>query len=130
MTEENNKGGRPKKDIDWNLFEQLCSILCTQSEIASVLKCHIDTLRDHAEEYYKDSFSNIYVKYSEPGKASLRRAQFKLAHKNAAMAIWMGKNYLGQRDHEDKNNNTVTLQDIVNFVSELKKPSESGLPTG
>ena len=36
---------------------------------------------------------------------SLRRAQFRLAEKSAAMAIFLGKNYLGQSDHvviEDK----------------------------
>ena len=30
---------------------------------------------------------------------SLRRAQFRLAEKSAAMAIFLGKNYLGQSDH-------------------------------
>ena len=29
---------------------------------------------------------------------SLRRYQFQLAQKNTAMAIWLGKQYLGQRD--------------------------------
>lgn len=36
---------------------------------------------------------------------SLRRAQFRLAEKSAAMAIFLGKNYLGQSDNvaiEDK----------------------------
>ena len=30
---------------------------------------------------------------------SLRRTQFKLAEKNPTMAIWLGKQYLGQRDN-------------------------------
>ena len=34
------------------------------------------------------------------GKISLRRAQFRLAEHNAAMAIWLGKQYLGQREPE------------------------------
>lgn len=29
---------------------------------------------------------------------SLRRLQFKHAEKSASMAIWLGKQYLGQRD--------------------------------
>lgn len=29
---------------------------------------------------------------------ALRRAQWRLAERNAAMAIWLGKQYLGQRD--------------------------------
>jgi hypothetical protein len=128
MTEEKNKGGRPTKQIDWEVFEKLCSMQCTQVEMASVLKVHIDTLRDRAEEHYEDSYSNVYAKYSCPGKASLRSTQFRLAQKNATMAIWLGKNWLGQRDNDDKNNQNVTLTDIINFVSELKKSPEPGLP--
>jgi hypothetical protein len=30
---------------------------------------------------------------------SLRRAQFKLAETNASMAIFLGKQYLGQKDY-------------------------------
>ena len=33
---------------------------------------------------------------------SLRRSQFKLAEKNATMAIWLGKQYLGQRNHKEE----------------------------
>ena len=38
----------------------------------------------------------------EYGRASIRRAQFKLLNDgNATMAIWLGKQYLGQRDRVD-----------------------------
>jgi len=37
----------------------------------------------------------------EGGKMSLRRTQFALAKKNAAMAIFLGKNYLEQTDRQD-----------------------------
>ena len=32
------------------------------------------------------------------GKVSLRRMQFRLAERSAAMAIWLGRNVLGQTD--------------------------------
>ena len=32
---------------------------------------------------------------------SLRRLQFKLAEKSVPMAIFLGKNYLGQKDYQD-----------------------------
>ncbi len=92
--------GRPQKEINWELFEDLCAIQCTQSEIASVMRIHIDTLRDRAQEHYKDTYSNIYKQYSEVGKSSLRRTQLKLAQKSAAMAIFLGKQYLGQKDND------------------------------
>ena len=37
----------------------------------------------------------------DEGKASLRRIQMQLATKNAAMAIFLGKNLLGQSDKHE-----------------------------
>lgn len=37
-------------------------------------------------------------------KIKLRRNQFKLSEKSAAMAIFLGKNYLGQRDSLEQTN--------------------------
>ena len=37
-------------------------------------------------------------------KIKLRRNQFKLSEKSAAMAIFLGKNYLGQRDAIEQTN--------------------------
>jgi len=91
---------RPLKPIDWKLFEQLCHIQCTHSEMASFFHIVVDTLYDRAEKEYKDRFSSIYKRYSEGGKSSLRRNQFRMSEKNCTMAIWLGKQYLGQRDHE------------------------------
>lgn len=36
-------------------------------------------------------------------KTWLRQAQFELAKKNATMAIWLGKQYLNQRDQPEGN---------------------------
>ena len=43
-------------------------------------------------------FSDVYKRFSSDGKKSLRRYQFELAEKNPTMAIWLGKNLLGQKD--------------------------------
>lgn len=85
-------GGRPKFKIDYDLVEKLAGIQCTQQEIASFLGCSVDTLQRD------EQFSGIYKKGIENGKMSLRRMQFRLAEKNTSMAIFLGKNYLGQRD--------------------------------
>lgn len=44
-------------------------------------------------------FSEIFAIKRSDGKISLRRSQFALAKKNAAMAIFLGKQYLGQSDN-------------------------------
>lgn len=92
--------GRPKKEIDVDTFEKLCGMQCTLEEIAGILKCSSDTVERWCKTYYGESFAETYKKQSATGKASLRRTQFKLAEKSAAMAIWLGKQYLGQRDRD------------------------------
>ncbi len=90
--------GRPEVPINWELFEELCKINCTQSEIASVLKVHVDTLRQRTVKKYNEEFSVTYKRLTEDGKTSLRRYQFRQAEKNATMAIWLGKQWLGQAE--------------------------------
>ena len=90
--------GRPRKEIDQEQFESLCGLQCTLSEIAGWFRCSEDTIERWCRRTYKEAFADVYKKYSLEGKMSLRRAQFRLAEKNAAMAIWLGKQYLGQKE--------------------------------
>lgn len=95
------KMGAPRK-IDENQFEKLCSIMCTQEEIAGFFDCHIDTVNNFCKREYGMTFSEIYKSKSATGKMSLRRAQFKSAvdRLNPTMLIWLGKQYLGQKEPE------------------------------
>ena len=92
--------GRPKKYIDKEAFEKLCALQCTQEEICGVLGVNSDTLSKWCKKEYKANFSEVFKEKRQVGKMSLRRSQFKLAEKNATMAIWLGKNYLDQRDRD------------------------------
>lgn len=91
---------RPRKEIDQENFEKLCGLQCTLDEIAGFFKCSSDTIERWCKRTYNESFADTFKKHSAAGKMSLRRAQFKLAEKSAAMAIWLGKQYLGQRDRD------------------------------
>lgn len=91
--------GRPRKQIDMEQFKKLCAMQCTLGEIAGFFDCSEDTIENWCKRELKSNFSDIYKNYSASGKISLRRSQFKLAEKSAAMAIFLGKNYLGQSDH-------------------------------
>lgn len=107
---EKNKGGRPKKKIDQEQFEKLCELQCTQEEICGWFDTTDKTLTSWCKQTYGVSFSEIYNKKREKGKISLRRAQFQLATKSAAMAIFLGKNYLGQTDR---------IEQIVTQIEDL-----------
>lgn len=91
--------GRPRKPIDQVQFEKLCSILCTEIEIASFFEASLDTLNRWCKRTYKMTFEDIYKEKSCRGKISLRRTQFDLAGKgNPTMCIWLGKQILGQSE--------------------------------
>lgn len=94
------KTGRPKKEINKGQFEKLCAIFCTEEDIADFFDCSIDTIKRFCKATYNLSFAQAYKKYSAQGRCSLRRYQFNIAEKNAAMAIFLGKNYLGQTDRD------------------------------
>lgn len=92
--------GRPKKTIDKDQFEKLCKLQCTIDEVCGFFEVCPDTLEKWCKKTYgKDmTFSKVFKEKRSGGMISLRKAQFKLAEKSAAMAIWMGKQYLGQTD--------------------------------
>ena len=113
--------GRPKKKIDQSIFEKLCAIQCTETEICSVVGVCEDTLNKWCKETYNMTFSDTYKSKSGLGKASLRRNQFKLAEKSAAMAIFLGKQYLGQSDQGIvvRNNDNVEEDALSKSLREL-----------
>lgn len=106
--------GRPRMKLDYKLVKKLCAIQCTGEEIANILEIDYDTLNSHIQEDYKLTFSEFFKKYSAKGKESLRRSQFALARKNAAMCIWLGKQYLGQKDepYQDDKNRAITKVNV------------------
>ena len=110
--------GRPKFIIDYGKVEAMASVMATQEEIANFLGCSRDTLmRD-------EQFCNIYKKGLDTGKMSLRRKQFKLADKNASMAIFLGKNYLGQKDNVEITDNREINEQIQNIAKLINKPQK------
>ena len=85
------------------IIYELAKIGATQNEIGAVLGVAASTLRDflaahpNCREAWEDGI--------EHAKISLRRKQLSLADKNAPMAIFLGKNMLGQKDEHHTNLN-------------------------
>ena len=76
----------------------MCKVLCTEEEICNIFRIDKNTLNKRLTEQYGGSFSQVYKRFSDEGRMSLRRLQMRLAEKSAAMAIFLGKNILGQVD--------------------------------
>ena len=111
--------GRPAIEIKEDQFESLCNLQCTLTEIAGFFKCSEDTIENWCKRTYKATFSECYKKYSQGGKISLRREQWKLAQKgNASMLIWLGKQWLGQTDKVEQ---TTSFEDL-SCLADLLKP--------
>jgi hypothetical protein len=90
---------RPQKPIDWADVDKLCGLQCTEEEIAQFLGVSVDTLARRCQADHEMSFAEYFDQKRGVGRVSLRRSQWQLAQKgNATMLIWLGKQYLGQKD--------------------------------
>lgn len=109
---------RPKIDIDKKSFESLCGLQCTLEEIAGFFDCSEDTIERWCKRTYKKNFAEVFKQKRGAGKISLRRSQFRLAETSAAMAIFLGKNYLGQTDQHDVNVNDN--DQVLEFIKAMR----------
>lgn len=103
LTKAKHPGGRPPKLVaDEDTLKKvrhLANIQCTQLEAAGALLVAEATF----EQFLRN---NIKAREAwdlglSEGRASLRRTQFKQAQRSAAMSIWLGKQYLGQKDKQE-----------------------------
>ena len=116
--EKQKRTGRPRKEINRKHFENLCGIQCSQEEICQFFEVTDKTLNSWCKREYGKGFSEVFKAKRGIGKISLRRTQWKLAEKSPAMAIFLGKNYLGQTDRIEQTINEVEnlapLADMLN----------------
>ena len=122
---------RPRKEISAEQFEKLCGLQCTLSAIAGFFDCSEDTIERWCRREYEISFADAFKKYSASGKMSLRRYQFDLAKKNASMAIFLGKQYLGQRDTPSDGEMSEPLKKALEIIGGIPSAINSetdGIP--
>jgi hypothetical protein len=88
--------GRRPIPIDLVELEKLCSLHCTDDELAAFFGVSVRTIEGRRKI---PKFAEVMKRGRAKGCISLRRSQVKLVEKgNAPMTIWMGKQWLGQRD--------------------------------
>lgn len=119
---------RPRIEIDAKQFEKLCGLQCPLWEIASWFQCSEDTIERWCKRTYKLSFAEAYKIHSASGKISLRRFQFKQAEKSTSMAIWLGKQWLDQKDQVEvaANINPDTIKEIEDIVFDEVGETDQG----
>lgn len=110
--------GRRRVDIDLAEFEKLAGLQCTQEEIAEWFGVSVATIESRLKEpAYRDAWTRGKAK----GKVALRRAQFNNAVKrnNASLQIWLGKQWLGQRDG-DLSDDSEAKAAIIDLAARLR----------
>ena len=115
------KGDTPAQDrIGKKQFENLCGLQCTLLEICDFFDVEDDTLNSWCKETYGTTFSEVFKLKRGKGQISLRRMQWKLAEKNTTMAIFLGKQYLGQKDKiEYTDDGMKTINENINNIANL-----------
>ena len=109
-------GGRPRLAFDLRMVEDLGRIQSTHSELAAVLGVSVDTVERRLKD--DEEFCGAYQKGLENGKSSLRRIQWKAALSgNTTMQIWLGKQYLGQRDSRQE----IEYRDQTEAIHEVEE---------
>lgn len=129
---EGKIGKLKPKPIDVDMICYWLEHQATLGEIAGSFRVGRDTIQRVVEEEFGCTFEQLKEVFSEAGKLSIRRNQWKLSQRNASMAIFLGKNYLGQTDNApEKNvypNNPILKQllgEISNKAEEIKKENEN-----
>ena len=120
------KMGRPLKEIDRTQFEKLCGMFCKKREIWSFFDVSEDTLEKWIKRNYDGrTFTEVYEEKSDLGRISLRRAQFQKAMDgNVPLLIWMGKQHLGQMDHNHIIEETNKGSDVKIYVTKWGDTTE------
>lgn len=124
--------GRPKKEFDKKTFQDLVGLGCTQEEICWFFRdetgksANIDTLT----RWCKREFGMTFQEYFRQNgcmalKIQLRRNQMNLSKSSAAMAIFLGKNLLGQTDKVEQT--IMEVEDLSSLAEMLRDdaPAES-----
>lgn len=117
-TSGNPNMGRPRIEIDWKELDKLFYLQCTLVEIAGWFDCSEDTIELRVKEKHGITFTELSSKRSAKGKISIRRKQYQKAEEgNPTMLIWLGKQYLGQKDSYDIDQ-TVTARIEIDKTDE------------
>lgn len=121
--------GRPKKEFDKKTFQDLVGLGCTQEEICWFFRdetgksANIDTLT----RWCKREFGMTFQEYFRQNgcialKIQVRRNQMNLSKSSAAMAIFLGKNLLGQTDKVEQT--VMEVEDLSSLADMLRDDKE------
>src|SRR5215468_9177913 len=115
--------------IDLTELEKLCSLQCTDEELAAWFGV---TTRTIERKRKKKAFAEVMERGKAKGRISVRRMQMKLLEQgNATMGVWLGKNILNQVDqlrHDMYGEFTPVLHVVMPGMSASASPTALAMP--
>lgn len=131
------RGTPPGPEANEAEVEKLAMLHCTQSEIAAWFGITLKALESRFQR--NKSLREAYDRGIGKGKTSLRRHQWKMVEDGSAtMAIWLGKQILGQRDKSslevgpataistDENLKALSTQELQEYYRLRRKMESAG----
>lgn len=124
--------GRPPKTIDWNIVEKKMEAGCNGIEIAGSLHISDDTFYIRFKEEYGKSFQDCSGLFHNGGKANLKFRQYAKAMEGSSqMLVWLGKQWLNQKDREEDkalSPNDASITQLLDGLNALKPKTNTELP--
>ena len=127
------EGKLPSRYVDLKQVMYWMDLGATEEEIAGAQHISIYTLKRRLVEETGHTFAQLKEKSTGMTKIKLRNNQYKMSEKNASMGIWLGKQWLGQKDVpieiQEFNGKLAELLDMLGKVepedkSDKKKKKE------
>ena len=114
------KIGRPPIQINAKQFADLVGLGCLQDEICWFFRDESGKpiSEDTLTRWCKREFGMTFAEYRNQNglmamKIKLRRNQLELSEKNASMAIWLGKQILGQMENPNAMADTEPVRIVI-----------------
>lgn len=115
----------PNKEIVLANVMYWMDLGATAQEIAGSHYVSVDTLDRRLKEFTGMSFADLREKVCGGAKLKLRNNQFKMSENNATMAIWLGKQWLGQKETTDVNLTTDNQRDFEAILKKFEQQQEA-----
>lgn len=129
---------RPLKEFDERQFIDLVGLGCSAEEICWWFRDEFGKPAngDTLSRWCKRTFGMSFQEYSRQNgsmalKIKLRRNQLKLSEKSAAMAIFLGKQFLGQTDRplveinaSESSVDVTTVPDVMIYLPAIEEDPE------
>jgi hypothetical protein len=113
-----NRMGRPRISIDWAIVDALCAVQATEEEIATALDVSVDTMERAIKREHGKTFAEHFKEKRKRGWVSLRRKQYQSAMSgDKTMLVWLGKQWLDQRDRPEGVQADDPLQAILDQMT-------------